>query len=119
MSQPDKNENKLEKVSNILHSDDHFNNRKATKPSILFNKPIDKEKTQDFGKLSRLNNDRLLGTNNEVDMSSKCKFNGYSNKEITIMFLIALMTSLLFFFDKSQYLYNVCYLSNYHLLNRI
>jgi hypothetical protein len=39
--------------------------------------------------------------------STICKFNGYSNKEIVIFFFIALSTSLLFVFQKSDYIFQV------------
>lgn len=38
---------------------------------------------------------------------SKCKFNGYSDKEILMFFLMALGTSLMFLFDQADYIYKV------------
>ena len=38
------------------------------------------------------------------DQSVKCSFNGYTNKEILIFFMIALCTSLSFIFDVSAYI---------------
>jgi hypothetical protein len=42
-----------------------------------------------------------------VDTQARCSFNGYSNKEILIFFLIALFTSLTFVFEMSAYIYQV------------
>ena len=45
--------------------------------------------------------------NKSVDSQARCSFNGYSNKEILIFFLIALFTSLTFVFEMSAYIYQV------------
>jgi len=65
------------------------------KPSILFNKPAS-ERDQSPGIQSEL-----------PPLNAQCTFIGYSNKEILLMFMLAFMTSCLFFFDLSRFIYSV------------
>ena len=54
---------------------------------------------------TNINNDSNISVIKES--LTKCSFNGYSNKEIFIFFLIALCTSLSFVFEVSSYIYQV------------
>ena len=51
--------------------------------------------------------DQVQTPQDSSNSSTICKFNGYSNKEIVIFFLIALSTSLLFLFQRSDYIFQV------------
>jgi hypothetical protein len=73
------------------------------KPSILFNKPASE---RDLASGHIQIQPELLHPN------AQCTFIGYSNKEITIMFMLALLTSSLFFFDQSRFIYSVRLISD-------
>ena len=53
--------------------------------------------------------DQVQASKDSPNSSTICKFNGYSNKEIVIFFLIALSTSLLFLFQRSDYIFQVIF----------
>jgi hypothetical protein len=76
---------------NLNNNNNNNNNNRTTISSTEVNS------------LSRNDN----STNKSVDTQAKCSFNGYSNKEILIFFLIALFTSLTFVFEMSAYIYQV------------
>lgn len=66
------------------------------KGSILFTKPSDAADLS-TGQI------RINGSDTAA-LSGHCRFNGYSNNEIIIMFLLAFLTCMLFFFDQSYYI---------------
>lgn len=45
--------------------------------------------------------------NKSLDSNALCKFNGYSNLEISVFFALALFTSVLFHLDMSEFIYKV------------
>ncbi len=79
---------------------------------------IKTEKTNDLASLlSQSGDGRIEIDKLDADSNAACKFNGYSNKEILIMFLTALITNLFFFFKQSQYIYGVFILFDDKKLN--
>lgn len=65
------------------------------KPSILFTKPVSESDLTSGGQIKISSDENINGN---------CKFNGYSNNEIAIMFLLAFATSLLFYFEQSAFI---------------
>ncbi len=56
--------------------------------------------------LTHTHDGRIVINKVDEEANAACKFNGYSNHEILIMFLIALLTCLLFYFRNSQLIYH-------------
>ena len=55
-----------------------------------------------------INSESISPVSNEnLNSSALCKFNGYSNLEISVFFALALFTSVLFLMDMSEYIYQV------------
>ena len=59
--------------------------------------------------LSQTSDGRIKINNIEEDTNARCTFNGYSNKEIAIMILIACLTNFIFFFKYGDLIYMVNY----------
>ena len=77
--------------------------RRVQKVSILFTKPVAPNN-------SDLAHGQIRINGNETNAKGQCRFNGYSDNEIVIMFLLAFFTSMLFFFDQSYYIGQVSFL---------
>lgn len=105
------NSNQINNIeTNFTNTPSHFH---STSPTTLTTSNHSANKSQlNNVNISKpnLTETSVNRNNNNVtkdDHSVKCSFNGYTNKEILIFFMIALCTSLSFLFDISPYIFQV------------
>lgn len=88
----------------------HITNHQNELPSLIQNNPSSSSLfdpiENDIDSIINPGESVQVDQKNQTD--SICKFNGYSNKEILIFFLISLATSLLFLFEQADYISKVC-----------
>ncbi len=96
-------------------TDEHVSHRvhQSIEPTTRIPPVIDESNDLSSLLLSQTNDGRIKINNIEEDTNARCKFNGYSNKEIAIMILIACLTNILFFFQYGDMIYMVNVLLSY------